>query len=63
MQVLARTIRVAFAAKLLKTQCSMHLVYLVDLVLKLLPVPVSGQHALAGARFRIPQTDRLVLAA
>ena len=41
----------------------MHLVYLVYLVLKLLPVPVPGQGELAGARFRIPQTDRAVLAA
>jgi hypothetical protein len=41
----------------------MHLVYLVYLVLKLLPVPVPAQRALAGARLRIPQTDRAVIAA
>jgi hypothetical protein len=41
------TIRVVFAAKLLKNEYSMHLVYLVYLVLKNLPVPVPAERRMA----------------
>ncbi len=56
----ARTIRVVFAAKLLKKLISIHLVYL---VLKLLSVPVPAQRRLTVAGVRVPELDSFVLAA
>ena len=55
----ARTIRVVFAAKLLKKLISIHLVYL---VLKLLSVPVPAQGRYALTRLRVPDLDGLVIA-
>jgi hypothetical protein len=40
----------------------MHLVYLVYLVLKLLPVPVPSQGRYALTRLRVPDLDGLVIA-
>ena len=40
----------------------MHLVYLVYLVLKLLPVPVPAQRRLALARLRVPDLESIVTA-
>ena len=56
----ARTIRVVFAAKLLKKLISIHLVYL---VLKLLSVPVPAQGRHARASRRLPNSDAVVPAA
>ncbi len=56
----ARTIRVVFAAKLLKKLISIHLVYL---VLKLLSVPVPAQRRLHFSSLCMPQFDGFVFAA
>jgi hypothetical protein len=53
----AGTIRVIFAAKLLKKLISTHLVYL---VLKLLSVPVPAQGRYALTRLSVPQLDGIV---
>jgi hypothetical protein len=50
----ARTIRVVFAAKLLKKLISIHLVYL---VLKLLSVPMPGQGRYTLTRLRVPDLN------
>jgi hypothetical protein len=56
----AGTLRVVFAAKLLKKLISTHLVYL---VLKLLSVPVPAQRRHARASRRLPYLDGIVPAA
>jgi hypothetical protein len=54
----ARTIRIVFAAKLLKKLVSIHLVYL---VLKLSSVPVPAQRGpILGDRFCVPNPNRKV---
>jgi hypothetical protein len=59
----AGTIRVVFAATLFKKLISIHLVYLVYLVSKLLPVPVPPQRRLTVAGVCVPNLDAVVLAA
>jgi hypothetical protein len=53
----ARTIRIGFAAKLLKQLVSIHVVYL---VLKLSPVPVPSQGRYTLTRLRVPDLNCFV---
>jgi hypothetical protein len=59
----ARTHRVVCAEKLLKMLILPALSLLSLPSIKACAIRVPGQRALAGARFRIPQTDRPVIAA
>ena len=56
----AGTIRVVFAATLLKKLILHTLIFLVYLILKLLPVPVPAQGRYALTRLRVPDLKCLV---
>ena len=57
---IAGTIRVVFAATLLKKLILHTLIFLVYLILKLLPVPVPDQGRYALTRLRVPDLKCLV---